>query len=77
VKITLNDAGIRNLLRSTEIRNNVTEKASEIARRCGEGYEAADPHDTGQRTAVNIYPATSQARQDNYDNNTLKKELYR
>lgn len=77
VKITLNSAGIRNLLNSDEVKDIIEEKAEEVTDRCGSGYEHANPHYTGQRVAVNIYPATSEAINDNYNNNTLKRELYR
>lgn len=76
VRIELNDAGIRNLLNSSEIQSVVTAKAQEIAKRAGDGYEAAQPHHTGQRVAVNVYPATLEAARDNYNNNTLEKSLY-
>lgn len=77
VRIELDHAGIKALLNSNEVRDCIEEKAREIAGRCGSGYAAADPHHTGERIAVNIYPATAEARQDNYDNNTLKRELFR
>lgn len=76
VKIELNSSGIRQLLNSSEIQKAVVNKAAEVAKRAGSGYEAADPHHTGQRVAVNVYPATESAVQDNYDNNTLEKSLY-
>jgi len=76
-RIVMNDAGVRNLLKGSEISGLVIEKAADIASRCGNGYVAAAPHSSASRTIVNIYPETAEARQDNYDNNTLKKELYK
>lgn len=77
VRIELNSAGLKALLNSDDVRREIERKAKEISKRAGDGYECADAHYTGQRVAVNIYPATREAISDNYEHNTLKRELYR
>lgn len=76
-KLKINRAGIRALLNSPEISAEVERLAAETAQRAGTGYEAAAPHKTGQRVAVNVYPATREAALDNLDNDTLLKVVYR
>ena len=76
-KLKLNRAGIHALLNSPEISAEVERLAAETAQRAGTGYEASAPHKTGQRVAVNVYPATREAALDNLDNDTLLKVVYR
>ena len=74
-KVILNYEGIGELLKSDWAADCCTEVAEEIAANAGEGYEVAEPHQTGQRVAVNVYAATDEARNDNYDNNTLLRAI--
>ena len=67
--------GIGELLKSDWSGECCTEVAEQIAARAGEGYEVAEPHDTGQRIAVNVYAATPEAQKDNYENNTLLRAI--
>ncbi len=76
-KLMLNRAGIRALLNSPEISAEIERLAAQTAQQAGAGYEAAAPHKTGQRVAVNVYPATREAALDNLDNDTLLKVVYR
>ena len=76
-KLKLNRAGVRQLLNSPEISAEIERLAAQTAQRAGAGYEAAAPHKTGQRVAVNVYPATREAALDNLDNDTLLKVVYR
>lgn len=74
VKIELNSAGIREMLRSQEMQDLLYEKAAEIAARCGDGYEA-DVYLTGGRAVASAFTATPEAEKDNLDNNTLLRNL--
>lgn len=75
MKVKINYDGIGELLKSDWAAQCCTETAQDIAARAGDGYEVAEPHNTGQRMAVNVYAATDEARNDNYDNNTLLKAI--
>ncbi len=74
-RFELNRAGVRELLHSEEMGQLLTEIAETVAGRAGDGYEAAAPHDSGQRLIVNVYPATEKAWRDNLENNTLLTAL--
>ena len=74
VKIELNSAGIRELLRSEEMQALLEEHAAAIAGRCGAGY-SYDGHMTGGRAVASAYAETPEAIQDNLDNNTLLRAL--
>lgn len=72
VNFKLNKAGVRQLLRSQEAMNVVTGYAYSMQSRCGEGYEVT--YMTGKnRVNASVAPMTAEARQDNYENNTLLK----
>ena len=75
VKVELDRRGVWELLNSEEVSQLVEETAQEIAQKAGEGYAAAPVHKTGQRVAVNVYPATKEAYYDNLENNTLRKVI--
>lgn len=74
VKIKLNRAGVRSLLRSSEMKDICAEHAAEIAARCGEGY-ATDAVTMPTRAIATVYPKTAEARNDNHKNNTIEKAL--
>lgn len=74
-KFKLNRKGVHALLNSPEVTAEIQRTAAAVASRAGDGYAAAEPHKTGQRVAVNIYPETAEARADNLDNNTLLKVI--
>jgi hypothetical protein len=73
--VKINYEGIGELLKSEWAADCCTEVAGNIAANAGDGYEVAEPHDTGQRVAVNVYAATEEAQRDNYENNTLLRTL--
>lgn len=75
VRIKLLGHGIRALLSSEAMETVTARYAAEAVKRAGEGYAAAEPHRTGQRVAVNVYPATREAAADNLENNTLLKSI--
>lgn len=74
VRIELNSAGIRELLRSEELGAIVEGHASAIAARCGEGY-AFDRKLMSGRVIASAYADSQDARRDNSDNNTLLRNL--
>lgn len=73
-KIELNRAGVRELLRSDEMRRICADRAEQIARRCGEGYES-DTYTGKNRVNAAVYANTYQAKADNARNNTILKAL--
>lgn len=73
-KIVLNRRGVRQLLRSKEMKNICAERAEQIARRCGEGYES-DAYTGKNRVNAAVYADTYQAKADNARNNTILKAL--
>ena len=73
LKIELNREGVRALLNSEAAAAACKALASELAMRCGADYAAAPPHKTGQRVAVNVYPASRDAAEDNMENDTLRR----
>lgn len=74
VRIELNSAGVRELLKSGEMEALLREKAGEIASRCGEGYES-DSKQMPTRVIASAYTGTKEAMQDNLENNTLLRNL--
>ena len=74
-KVKLISGGVRALLKSPEVENICVTKANELAARCGEDWAVAEPHDTGQRVAVNVYPASAAAARDNAKNDTARRAV--
>lgn len=72
-EIILDSDGIRELLHSEELAALVQAKAEAMAQ-TAEGWEAR-AHDSGQRTIVNVYPATKEAAADNWENNTAERMI--
>lgn len=75
VSVELNTAGIGALLKGSETQKMVSDMGADIARRAGSGY-AVRVHDSGQRQIANVYAESSDAKQDNSQNNTLLKEFH-
>ena len=74
VRIELNDAGIKELLKSAEIMAACREQADQIAARAGEGYEVSTY--TGKtRVNASVHAVTDKAYRDNLKNNTLLKAV--
>lgn len=74
VKIVLNRAGVRELLRSDEMKAACEECAAAICARCGNGYETdslTGPH----RAVAKVWPETAAARRENRANDTLTRAL--
>lgn len=74
IKIELNSAGVRELLRSQSIADVLAEHASAIAGRCGEGY-AHDTHMMPGRVIAAAYTETPEAMADNLRENTLLRAM--
>lgn len=74
LKIKLNSAGVQNLLKSSEMQNVLSEHATAIRQRAGDGYEQ-DIY-VGKTRANAMVKATSfKAKRDNMKNNTLLKAV--
>lgn len=76
VKIKLNSAGVRELLRSGWIMSICQSNASRIAQSAGQGY-VTNSYTGKNRVNVSISPESSEARKDNLEHNTLLKALGR
>lgn len=74
VLIKLDDAGIQELLKSTEIMGELQSVGATVLAKAGAGY-AMDSHSGKKRGNVSIYADTKEAYQDNLDNNTLLKAV--
>lgn len=74
VDVRINYSGVSELLNSTEMKNYLEDTASNIANRCGEGYNY-DVKSMGTRVIASVYTETDQAKKDNADNNTIMKNL--
>jgi len=72
IKLELNRAGVRELLRSQAAMTVCKEYADRIQSRAGDGYEVTTYVGTN-RVNASVYAATPEARRDNYENNTLLK----
>lgn len=74
VKIELSKAGMREMLKSAEVKKAIDDKARDIAGRCGEGYAASSTIGR-ERVLAAVYADTPEARRDNLDNNTILKAV--
>lgn len=72
VKIELNSAGVRALLRSPEMQQTLKARADTVKDRCGDGYEA---YIAQTRAVAVVETRSTQAIHDNSANNTLLKSL--
>lgn len=72
VKFELNYNGVGQLLKSPEMVSVLTDAASQIKNRAGDGYSVhIGPH----RANVSVRTETEEAIQENLDNNTLLKAV--
>ena len=74
VKVKLNSAGVRELLKSSAMAGVCRTQADAVKNRCGSGYTVSAY--TG-RTRVNcsVVAETPEARRNNSENNTILKAL--
>lgn len=73
-RIVLNSSGVKALLKSPEIADICKQKASEIAKKSGEGYWT-DFYTGRSRVNASVFTATKKAMIDNSENNTLLKNV--
>jgi hypothetical protein len=74
VKIKLDSAGVRELLKSQGIAGKCQEIAQRVASAAGDGYEAS-LRKYPERTGAAIHPDGAKAYYDNLRNNTLAKAI--
>lgn len=75
-KFKLNYKGVGDLMKSKAMQSILTEHATKIRNRCGEGYEQ-DIHVGRNRANAMVRPASAKALKDNLENNTLLKAVHR
>lgn len=73
-RFELNRAGVRALLKSSEMQDILADVASTIRGRAGEGYEQ-DVHVGKNRANAMVWPASKRAKKDNLENNTALKAV--
>lgn len=73
-RFELNSSGVRALLKSSEMKEAVSEKAEEIAARCGDGYSTDVKYMT-TRVIASVFTDSEEAYKDNLENNTLLKAV--
>lgn len=74
VKVKLNRAGVRELLKSPEMEALCMDKARAVKDRAGDNYEA-EVRRYSERTGAAVYPANADGYYDNLKNNTLLRSL--
>lgn len=74
VKVVLNSAGVRELLKSDWIIGICQEQADAMARRAGSGYETS-AYTGRNRVNVSVFPKSKTAERKNLKNNTLLKAM--
>ncbi|WP_449450889.1 hypothetical protein [Streptococcus suis] len=73
-KFKLNRAGVRELMKSTEMQAVLTDKANGIRNRAGTGYES-DIFVGKTRANAMVYADSYQAKRDNKKHNNLLKAV--
>lgn len=74
LKFELNEAGVKDLLRSKEMEAELIRQATKVKNRCGKGYSV---HTGPNRVNVSVRTETQEAARDNLEHNTLLKRLRR
>lgn len=74
MKFELNRSGVSELLKGSEMQGLLSEKASEIRGRCGDGYES-DIYVGQNRANAMVSASTFKAKRDNMKNNTILKAV--
>ena len=75
IRIKLNRAGVRELLRSEEMAGICRELAEGVAARAGDGY-GVNVHTGRNRVNASVSADTYEAKRDSLKNDTLIKALY-
>lgn len=71
----LNRKGVRELLRSDEMKQAVKAEADAAVASLGAGYEA-DTHTGKTRVNASVYAVTPEARRENLSENTILKAVF-
>lgn len=74
VKFKLNSAGIREMLKSSDVQSMISEVGTKVVTRAGEGYELKTSI-RPTRVVATIAPNTVKAHFDNLKHNVLLKAL--
>jgi hypothetical protein len=74
MKFKLNQAGVRELMRSAEMMNVCRSYAGRALQRLGDGYEA-DSYVGQNRCNAMVYAKSYKARRENSKNNTVLKAV--
>lgn len=74
VRIELNSAGVRELLKSAEMAAGLRSIVSGIAAGCGDGY-SYDTKAMGTRVVASAFTESAEAMKDNSDNNSILRNL--
>ena len=74
IEVKLNSAGVKQLLKSEEMKNICAEHASNIIQKVGDGYEM-DTYTGQNRVNAMVRATTPQAMRNNMKNNTLLKAV--
>lgn len=74
MEFKLNRDGVANMMKSAEMQGILTDKASAIKNRCGDGYES-DIYVGKNRANAMVVAKSNQAKRDNLKNNTLLKAV--
>lgn len=74
VRVKLNRAGVREMLKSGGAAAECMGYAQQIALACGDGY-VAEGRSYPERTGAAVYADTPKAKRDNLKNNTLLRAL--
>lgn len=74
MEIKLNYSGVGELLRSSEMAAVLSEQAEKIRSRCGDGY-STDTYGAGTRVVASVYTETTEAMQNELENNTLLRAI--
>lgn len=75
VKVVLNRSGVRELLKSEEIKRECKEFAESVCARAGDGY-VVEPRNYPERSGYAVRADSMRAIRSNSKNNTLIKALH-
>lgn len=74
-KITIDNKGLQELMKSKEMNGVLMECASKSLQKLGAGYEASEY--TGKsRSNVSVYAVTKDAQKENLENNSILKAVF-
>lgn len=76
IRFSLNTKGVAQLLKCKELEIGLKDIVSSMAQECGTGY-AYDTKEMGTRVIASVYTDSTEAMEDNYNNNTILKAVSR